>query len=1798
MIMPVIAMAETYNQLWKSVDQALAKDQPKTVCLRLQEIVQKAEADREWGHLIKAELMIVDIQQQITPDSLQPQIERLEGVLHSKAADNPALEAVCNSVLGRIYQSLAGRSSFAGKYGVMSIDECMARSREYFAKSIADVDMLAKAKAAGYEPLMVQGDNSNIFGNDLLHVLCFEAKEYRRAADYYRSHGNDAAACMSVFYQIQKERFDDVREIHKSKYKARLDSLIHEYRYLPETGEVAIERFNFMDQATDASAQEKVEYIDYALRQWPTWPRMAVLRNARQRITLPSFHVQMPETVVVPDCPVKVNITSVINLQHLKMTVTKLNMTGAEEFDPNDEKDMKTIRSLMADKPLYVDSRDYYGLPDYKEVRDTMNIIPLPMGVYLVEFTTDNHDVPAERQLLHVSNLRLMDMDMPDKQVRLIAVNATTGKPVSGARITLQFRQWKSRKYHTTEEVLTTESNGEVTFSSTQTPFRFRVSTTSDKAMPWRSISTSWQEKRVADANNIPSQTAQVYTDRAIYRPKQTVEASVLYYENDFYGGESKVFEQQPLKVTLFDNRNKEVESVNVKTDAWGVANVSFTLPEVESTGMFSIRVARADEKNIISRRYIRVEEYKRPTFVVNIDDYDKPYKAGDTITVRGWAKTYAGVPVQNAKVVYHAKARTASWWLRYFDGDFNNDETYADEVTTADDGSFEMRLPIVMKEGFGTHKYVFSECGLNVTVTSLSGESHDAQRYFAVSNKTMALLLDGFDEKQCLENLQQPTFRVVNNAGTPVEKTVTYRIDEGEGIETVANQKTVIDFSRLEKGEHMLRVYCENDSIEQKFVLFSLDDERPVITTDAWYYDTPGSYKGMFNFTEGEPVRMQLGTSCMDQTVFYAIISEKEILEEGSLVLNNENLNRSFIYKEEWGDGIALRYSWARNGKVYTFAERLHRPVKSQTLELEWTTFRDKLRPGQNEEWTIRVKDADGNPAAAHMIATIYDKSLEMLAQHSLPLNLSTYSFTPNIFTSQRNVSSEVFLYGEQRWRPQDEPQLSFYRMEVPEFDEFGFSVLYETMVVGASPKLMKAAKPMAAENAKVYDVVENVSELSSDMSEASARSAGVTEAEESFDDVQIRENLNETAAFLPTLVTDKNGNVSVKFTLPEALTTWRFLGLAHDKQLRNGNISGEAISQKPLMVQPNMSRFLREGDKTTILATVTNTTDKTLSGSATLQLINAETEKVAYQSSTAFTAEADNTTSVAFDIPSTLVPQMYVCKVVAKTKTASDGEQQYLPVLSKSELITTTRAITQVKAGKKTVDLDELFGRDTKNEKVTIEYTNNPAWMMVDALPAVISDCDESDNAVSYSSALYAATIVRDLKLQGINADVVVDSIEAKIAKFTEKLKKLQNEDGSFSWYPQMPGNAYITLEVVRNLVRLDNMLGAQASNTDIINEAMKYLAEEIADEVSDLKKMKAKSENILPSELAMDYLYIQALRDVKLGHANAENVHYLLDLLRDASAGLTIYGKSNLAVAFARLKDGGDRKKAEELLESAMQYSVSTELMGRYFDTPKAQLSWRNYKIPTETAVIEAMQILRPADSQSVAEMRQWLLNEKRTQKWDTPINSSAAIYAFLNGNLSALDDVAEPARIYLDGKMLQTSGKERGSFKKTEEGRHHKVVFDKRQDGMSFGAVTTMAMQPVDVVTEIDNNGLHVKREIISADKELHVGDKVTVRITLSAERDMDFVEVEDNKAACLESVNQISGYRYGAYISPRDTKTCYYVCHLAKGRPVVIDTEYYVDRSGEFVSGLLTARCAYAPEFSARAAVMNINVEKK
>ena len=1838
LIMAVFALtqaaAQTYDNLWKQADIIARKDQPKSEIGVMKKIISKASAAKDYGQLMAAEMRQMILWKEISADSLTPNVKRMEAeVLKVK---DPALKAVRYAVLGKVYRDhyygIEGNDVVLDQSDDVALDlgddvaldlgddsssnqrdVNLKKSQEFFKKALEQPELLAKHTSTEYVPLMLKGVDGSSFNNDLLHLIGFEAdskEAYLLMYTYYNKVGNRGAACLCAYKLIEKYRQDDVREVKKSKYLNTIDSLIHVYQDIPEAGELAVEHFRFMEGATDAKPLDKLNYINYALSRWGGWSRMNELRNAQKRLTEPMFRVQDMPQVLRPGQKAWVHL-NVRNLQNLKVSISRLNITADNEYDVQNEATYKMLLKKTTKLHQKDFSRNYYGRPDYEEVKDSIEIGGnLPLGAYLLEVTSDNTGIAPQRQLFYVSNLAVMIQQLPDDRHRYVVVNATDGQPIAGAKIEL-YDQWygfKTKKdKRTVHARLTTDENGEAYFKNVDG--NILISTSNDKFTPAKGIylsRTRYYEKKDNDAKY------QVYTDRSIYRPGQTVHASAISYIVKKGLDASVPGKSMELNFILRDANWKQVAEQKATTDEYGTASVDFELPKEGQTGLYSISV------NGTGTKYVRVEEYKRPTFEVTFPKVNEKYNWGDTVVVKASAKTYAGVPVQGAKVEYQVTRRNQLWW---WGAGSAGQLVKTDSCVTREDGTFDVEIPLEAslagKNEADMSDFMriarFFNFEVSAIVTDLSGESHEGVMSLPLGTKPTILTVN-LPKRIEADSLKTVTFAYRNASGMEIASNLKYRIDKGEWLDAEANAP--VSMAVLPSGVHEMEAICGQDTLQQKFTLFSMKDTHPMEPTTEWYYQTAKTFP-----RDGKPVYIQVGSSENGAHIVYSIIAGNKLLEKGAWELGDSIVTLPFTYKEEYASGIVLNYSFVKQGKCYTRMMSIARPLPEKKLNIAWKTFRNRLTPGQKEEWTLKITTPDGKPAKAQLMSVLYDKSLDQIALHSWNFSLGFYQSLPNCYWKHNLTFRPFYLNGVYPTKYYDEKQLDVDKFDDKYFSFYAYMQAVELSklerssggtveavhvqkdeLVREEAKVMRirgskmvrvgAAAPSAN---KVFDAVEEMPQF--------AGGSG-SDADQFLDKVQVRENMNETAFFYPALESDNNGNVAIRFTLPESVTTWKFMGLAHDKEMRNGLLVDEAVAQKTVMIQPNMPRFLREGDKATIVAKLSNTSDKKVSGNARMQIIDPETNKVVWQKIQGYRIDAEGSATVAFDVTG-LKEGVYINKVVAAGNGYSDGEQHYLPVLSNRELVVNTLPITLHQQGNQSFDLSKLFlnkeGKQAKgavDAKVTVEYTNNPSWLMVKALPA-ISNPNEED-AISLMSAIYANTITTHIQkhLSLENQSEKNLSLETiRLQNQVEKLKKLQNADGSFSWWKGMKGSRYMTTSVAEMMVRLNAIAGVQKSTAKMLTSAINYLSWKTAQEVREMKKQEEKKQKVNPSEQALHYLYILSMDGRKMKQNLEADKTYLLEKMSKMTGNFTIYGKARAAVVLAKnsKQNAAYREKAGEYLQSVNEYAVYREEMGRYYDTRKALYSWRNYKIPTQVSVIEALQMLKPNDKQTIEELQRWLLMSKRTQVWDTPVNTVDAVYAFMKGNESNWDKKAENAVLKLDGKQLPMpqDSTTLGYIKIEKAGKASTLSIQKKSDYTSWGAVYAEFKQPLSEIASAES-GIKVRRVIVPAESQgkgkaqAKVGEKVKVTLIITADRDYDFVQIMDKRAACLEPVNQLSGYQWnlGCYVSPRDNTTNFYFDRLSKGKHVV-EMEYYVDRKGDYQGGTCTAKCAYSPEFGGR-----------
>ena len=1837
---PALTMkGQTYSSLWKQVEKATNDDLPQTEQKLLRQIAAKAEQEKAYGQLLKAELQEVRALTDVSGDSLKPAIARLQA--REQAAQEEPLRAVYNTVLGYIYRHSR----------VLDETEDKRLYEAFYDKALAHPEMLAAVKATDYEPLIKHGTDSKLFDDDLLSVIGYETERYDVLRAYYLKTGNRRAALLTSLEVLKRERPSGREVLNKSVYIHRLDSLINEYADLAEAGEVAIERYDFMNEQTAATPEQLWQYINLALDRWGAWQGMNTLRNSQRELTALNFSAMLEHEVNIPDRQQNIKLTALRGIDQLTMRVYSVKMDADSKLRPENSDDYKKMKQLLTALPHLTQVRTYIGKQPYETYEDSLTMEGLPVGIYMVEFESQP-STQVSRHLYYVSNLRVLHQDLSKTQVRYVVVDATTGQPVKGAKIRLSWGWYKNRKTVT----VTTDDKGEYLYTYEEDhPYEIYVTTDKDRSCPGRG---GYGNYSYYGTKSTQERTA-IYTDRSIYRPGQKVSFAAIAYTTD-NGYEHQVMAGRKVTAYARNANHDIVYEQQLVTDEYGTCAGEFTLPRSGLNGSYSISIAG-------STRYFKVEEYKRPTFEVTFPTVNQRYEDGDTVVVKATARSYAGVPVQGAKVKYTVERRLAFWWFTYSRywgvgafGTGSDDELVSSgEAVTDADGCFKVEIPMTLPKTLHPMFYNFV---VHADVTDQAGETHAGEMSLPLGNRKTAFSVD-MPEKMLAEKPTDITFHLRNAAGMDISANLRYRIDNGKWQNMQTNTPLALS-ANLASGKHNIEAICEDDTLRRDFTVFSLDDKRPATKTDDWFYVSDSQFP-----IDGTPVTIQVGSSDKNVHIVYTLLANGNVIESSATDRSNELINRKLTYREEYGDGLLLTFAWVKNGKTYTHQTTIRRPLPNKNLTLRWETFRDRLTPGQEEQWTLTVTDPDNKPARAQLMAVLYDKSLDQLTKNNWSLSPDIWLQIPAAswnFTDWGTLAFNGFK--QQSWLTVRPLALSHFDHDIYP-DDYGRrqrigNIRYTRAAGGRAlaKNSMAVQEDMMLMKSEVAEEVFNEAPIavmgakSIATSDAEADEAAEEAAEEQQQTPQIRENLNETAFFYPQLTTDEQGLVSLKFRLPESLTTWRFMGIAHTADMMHGMLSGETVAKKDVMIQPNIPRFVRHGDHATISARIFNTGTKAISGTARLQLIDPETEAVILDKKQQVSLGVDSTASVTFDVDASTIEQtLLIAKMSVSGRNFSDGEQHYLPVLPNSERVTVTVPFTQIEPGTKTIDLAKLFPANQLSpgtSRLTVEYTNNPAWLMLQALPTVGKPCDE--NAISQAASLYANSIGRYILEQNPTAKGVFEMwsreegqetslmsnlqkdqelkdlllnetpwvmdanreqeqkqrladffdenlMSQRLASALDKLRQLQLGNGAWTWWKGMNGSTYITITISEMLVRLNLMTGQQKETEKMLSSAFKFMGSEMIDLVDRMKQQEKKGfKPSFPSFTALQWLYICALDGRELPKKVVEANTYLKNLLKKETKNQTIYEKAMSAIIL----------NSKTYIKSLKEYTVYKEDMGRYYDTHRASYSWRNYRIPTQVAAIEAIQRLTPEDKQTITEMQRWLLQQKRTQSWDTPINSVDAIYAFLREEGTVKSNKFAPAPhtvLKVDGQELSTSDATAGiGYVKTAMSGKDVKTFtaEKTSTGTSWGAVYAQFMQHTADIAD-HQSGISVKREILISDNQtsnlkpqtsnLKPGDRITIRITIEADRDYDFVQVVDKRAACMEPVHQLSGYHWGMYCSPKDYTTNYYFDMLSKGKHV-IESEYYIDRAGTYETGTCTVECAYSPEFRATTKSTTIHVE--
>lgn len=1685
----------------------------------------RQKAGQSLAHLLEQCLSIEDIH----PDSLYPNLRMLETRRNTTA--DPTEQTVYDIVLGRLYAERSWRGQGYDGDAPAPLDSLQEWTRmdynrasaRHFGEAFRRADLLYAAKAEQWLPLTEKGNAT--YANDLLGIA-WRTMENALGSNLRQELGQPSYAWIIGYYEQRGNR--------EAALQLSLDSLLASHRPVPiarssynptadrkEALKTLAQRYADVPMCAEVylqlselgglTPQERRAYLQEGMRLYPKYKRISALSNALLNLHEPMMEWTGQQTLY-PGRTYDWQF-EVRNVPQTRWTLYRL---------PDGMKDADELKDIYAHGTKVQDGTHPFRIEDpILTVNDTLRwTAPAQDGRYALIFSPVVTAKTTEQAtpmfvFLKVTRKKTIDIQLPDGAQRCEAVDAVSGAPLGcdcdPDDLPKSMYRWGNSKRDTTTHIFTS-----------------------------------------------------LFTDRSIYRPGQKVYVSGLSYERKDWTSHTRSGQKFTIRCT--DSKRKTIFTQEVTSDEFGVFSTELQLPDDE-IGFFTLTCGTA-------RQSIRVEEYKRPTFEVTFDPVPQVNLPIDSLTLSGTALRYNGTPVRNAQLTGHYEWQPSRWCWMYNETEYHD----IDSLQTDDKGRFTLRVPV----SGNMDKYRYGMwLRANITVTALDGEAHDASTSLSLCSRHVRL------SGTCARfiNRYQPIgLSITAFDATEHEIDVPVRLQLFRGKELLdevsfqSTQRVDLSFlTRREAGRYTWRAesVLEGDTAtwNEEFLLCDERSNTLPVDTALWCY-TPSE-----KFGPDQPAVVQIGSCFPDAYIYLSATADDHIVCDTTLCLNGVT-NWTIPYEKRYGQALTIAMALVRDERMYSHATTLRLPLPETTLKYHWDTFRDHLRPGQQEQWTLSLTRQDGTPASASLMATMYDESLDVFGRHHLSAN-PNYSHhinyvawhSANVYPEYARMALPMRLTKSFTWQPSSLND-RYFNVPIQETVYAGGSRrLYAVNKDASAAPMMLMSKAEAVTSDALYESVETTANqaegaLTEDAEAADEQTAGVA----------MRENFNETAFFFPSLVTNEQGQVAVRFTLPESLTRWHFMGYAHTRDMLTANIDAHATASKELMGELRLPRFLRQGDRACLTAIINNVSDKAQKGKATLTLLDAATQKVVLRKTENFdiVQEGEQVFTFLYDVPNSIGG--LICRWQVLGTDCSDGEQRLLPILSDREWVEYTEALWLEHTGKQTIDLRGKFAAAKGDSlQVTVEYTTHPIWVALEALPAMA--CPYRNDAISLATAYYAVSttlwaLQEVPELKGDSTFLGNELTERKCNEWLSRLGALQNNDGSFSWYPGMKGSRYMTTEVAYLLARLQ----AQTGNTDaasLLNRAMSYLR-------NNTGKTLGYQE--------LQQLYIEGLRGTKLTKAERK-------LLSEVDDEVVSWDRDSRALGAIVLMNAGEKAKAQRMFKTIERYLVSSPDKGTYIDYPEGSFSSIDRKIRRHTLMMEAVATVTPKDTVRLAAMRRWLLQQKRTQGWDTPMQCVDAVYALLRTSRTDLNDRQRDALTLRCGNRmmrLQADDNRHGYIRQTFDVRDvpSQLQVDKQSQGESWGAVYVRTKQQLDDV-QASTTGLRVRCDmvqraaILDVDTPLRRADLVTLRYTITADRDYEYVCLSAERPACCEPVDAQSSYCWSGglwfYRQVRDSRSDIFIERLPRGT-YVIEERVYLERDGEYSTGITHLKCEFAPEF--------------
>ena len=1788
--------AQSYDKLWKEFDENIENLLPESANKTLDKIEKQAKKDKNDIQLLK---MVV---------------KRYE--VFDMTYENPddTIVTYCKSYLPKLSEPS------------QVILNCEIAKRTYNFDDIleyADNDFIKTISMKNYADLFQNGTEKIEYDIDLEPTLY----------DY-------AMHCLIGHYSFDKEKelyekllaFDLENNYIKAYYNNRIGQL---------GGIYDEEKFNqFSQLAAECADNEfvakiKIKQIGYLIDKKEYVraknlceetlamldkkdPLYKQCENTIASITKKSVSIELYK-VYIPDQAIAVGLQyrNTINPSY------KIYKVSADEFlDIARLDDEKTYKKLLAKTPVVENTLAIPEETDYKEHSSLIALPALNNGHYYIVFS-NNNSFKNYNDLIYsafqVSNLSYFHIDS-DESTNFYIVNRETSEPMKDVVAHFSERKYSYQSGHYERTVVgdvISDKDGHLIAPSSIINSCYVDLYYKNDTLVSNDLLYLYKQY---DADDIEIK-AEIFTDRAIYRPGQTVQFSCVVYQGNSKNKE--VLPNYETTIEFRDPNNQVIDTLNITTDEFGAACGGFLIPSDRVSGNYSIR----EQNGTVS---FKVEKYKRPTFEITFDMPEQIYKVGDSVTVSGKVAALSGFGLDNVKYRYTVTRKT-TFPFRFWDWTpiFVSDKTISTgESVTLIDGSFNIDFQLVPSSNIGVDKipnYVYE---VTVEATNKQGETQSGSFTVRATYNKYVLALSNDNSIIETKDFKNLDITATNINGIAAKTNVECKIFKINDIERY--QKNLGDFDRQLLSNQELKelfpyfdyYYKENitkDIVYQQVInvdgkakllpknlelqpakyvveLRSLDDTLSAFSTSYVVFDmqskkTPVKSMCWTNIDKtdaqpGETINYYVGSSEKNVSALVMVKLGRKILKSERITLNNNIYKFSYKVKEEDRGRLDFQVALTKYNTENRHIDYVDIPYDNMDLDIVLHTERDKILPGGSDTWSVTVKDYKGKPLESSVIATMYDASLDDFGHlnwyfNTKPaMNSSSFIMTDRSF----NPHSASQYYYISYINYDEKPMLSTINM-IPMYSYYMYNYVEDRLE-------KRAGSTLNIESASIMEADEEIEEELLENQEKTVQKHNV----------KIRKDFNETAFFFPNLRTDKNGDATFTFTMPDALTRWNLKLLAYSKDLKVGRFEKTIVTQQPLMIMADMPRFAYDEDTLWLVANVINLSEKAVKPSAKLEVFddadNLVNLIISDQTIDMEPIPAGQSRSVRWKVAMQKDLNILKFRFSAMTDGFSDAEQHEMPVLSTEAFMIQTYALT-VDANQTKLFNFSINHEGERNYNIKLDIKANPILYAIKALPYV-AEGDEKYATTAFNRYfvnLLSQQIIENnpniLDLLAIQEDETLSEIQqnedlknillnetpwvldakneaqqrANVIKLFDSelinkniqtalnlLAEKQTVNGGWSWIDGMPESEYITQYILSGLGRL-------GISNEITDNAFHYIENQIVDRYNKLDTKKKKN-NAICDFMTMKDLYAMSYFSYSTSKQFDKAKTFYLNKLRTDWKRYGVEEQSYIALVFNR---NNVSDKARLIIKSLRERAIKNE-WGMY---------WRNISVENEARILEAFNEIEP-NTEELDNMRLWILTQKRTNMWENDRASVEAIFALMNRGTNWNENLVT-------------------SSMTTDEDSVNVHVFN-NTNHVVWGGLYRQYFVPIDKVQK-HNDAMKIRREVI-VPENVKVGDKVTVKITFENDQDMEFVYLKDLRGACFEPKEQLSEYHWDNglwyYQSTSDAAMEFFFEYLPKGKHTV-SYEVYVTKEGSFSAGYSLIQCQYAPEFGAYSNGMRITI---